>query len=52
MKLYLIRRQDFFVALGKGQLPQDIKVSEAGSLWMQIFLTQEQKENYPYPIYV
>lgn len=48
-KLYLIRREDFFQALAENNLPDDC-VSLAGSIWMSVRLTEEEKAKYKYPI--
>lgn len=47
--LYLIRREDWFTALGKGQIPDD-SIREFGTVWISILLTPEQKQAYSYPI--
>lgn len=48
-KLYIIRRQDFFDALLKGQIPEGC-IMGVGSLWMDLALTEEEKNKYTFPI--
>lgn len=51
MKLYLIRTQDYFQAIGEGTLPIDAHLRHAGSLWIEIWLSDADKQKYPYPIW-
>jgi hypothetical protein len=48
-KVYIILREHVFLAIGKGQLPQDCFV-EAGSLWCYVALTDTERTAYTYPI--
>lgn len=48
-KLYLIRREDFFAAVAKGQMPADA-LHDAGPIWCQVLFTEEEKANYSFPI--
>lgn len=48
-KLYLIRREDYFLARSQGQLPDDC-VLHSGLIWLQVLLTEEEKAKYKYPI--
>jgi len=57
-KLYVIRRQDYFHG-GMNQLPKQrfakdgcpiSCISQVGSLWITVFLTAEEKNNYTFPI--
>lgn len=48
--LYVIRREDFFKAKAEGQLKHDVIILGFGSLWMNIFLSDEEKINYRFPI--
>lgn len=50
MKRYTIRREDFFEAMGKGQLPDRTLNLEMGSIWIIVWLTEEEKNNYKFPI--
>ena len=43
-KLYLTRREDFFNAIGHGQIP-DGCVHEFGSIWMTLSLTENEFYN-------
>ena len=49
-KHYIIRRQDFFEAMAKNQIPED-SLGCIGSLWVNIFLNDEEKQNYTFPIW-
>ena len=49
IKLYVIRREDLFEAISKGQIPEDC-FHEGGSIWCVVKFTDEQKNNYKYPI--
>jgi len=48
--VYLVRREDFFVAIAYGQLPLDIVCREAGFIWISVILTEDQAANYKFPI--
>lgn len=48
-KLYVIRTQDFFNALTKGQIPE-CSLKYVGSLWTELLLTEEEKNKYTFPI--
>lgn len=48
-KLYVIRTQDFFEAQTRGQIPEG-SIMRAGSLWMDLALTEEEKNKYTFPI--
>jgi len=45
MKIYLIRREDFFKSIFSYAF-----LITAGSLWITIAMTDEQRKAYPYPI--
>jgi hypothetical protein len=49
-KRYTIRRKDFFNAMASGALPQDCSILYAGSLWMEVALTDEERAAYTFPI--
>jgi hypothetical protein len=49
-KLYLIRRQDVFEAMTKKELNNNCFFS-VGALWAEVFLTDEEKTKYSFPIY-
>jgi hypothetical protein len=48
-EIYTIRREDYFKARGEGKLPADCVLS-AGSIWILVTLTPEERSAYPYPI--
>ena len=48
-KLYVIRREDVFIAIAKGQLPHGSTV-EAGSIWVTVALTDDERNKYTFPI--
>jgi len=48
-KLYITLRQDFFLAMALNQIPEDCKL-QAGSLWMVLALTDDEKAKYTFPI--
>jgi hypothetical protein len=49
-KRYTIHTADFFTAVGKGELSIDVPILYAGTLWMDILLTDEQKSKYTFSI--
>ncbi len=49
MKLYVIRRIDFWEAIAGKMIPEG-RISEAGTLWITLFLTPEEKAKYTFPI--
>lgn len=44
--LYVIRREDYFEAFMLGQLTYETQIFDAGSIWMTVFLTDEEREKY------
>jgi hypothetical protein len=48
-KLYVIRRQDVFDAIGNNSLPNS-GFHHIGSLWVIVELTQQQRNQYKFPI--
>jgi len=48
IKLYIIRRQDIFEAIGKKQLP-DRPFIQCGSIWAFVHLTLDERQKYNYP---
>lgn len=44
-KLYLVRREDFFEARSLDLLPKNCCIN-TGSIWIEISLTEEQKNLY------
>ena len=48
-KLYTIRREDYFKAIELGKLP-DGPIISFDSIWIELFLTDAEKANYPFPI--
>ena len=48
-QLYLIRRQDFFEAIALKQLNPD-NLHSAGNIWCEVSLTDDEKNNYKFPI--
>jgi len=49
-KLYVIRTQDLFNAIATNQLPIDPQFSHIGTIWTDVFLTDEERNNYKFPI--
>ena len=49
-KLYILRTQDIFEALGLGQLTPDQFFLSIGTLWATIGLTDEEFARYKFPI--
>lgn len=49
-KVYVIRREDYFRAVSLGQLSLNVRILWAGTIWMQILLTEEEKSRYTFPI--
>jgi len=49
-RLYTINRADFFNAQSLGQIPQDVQLGYCGSIWVDLYLTEEQASNYSFPI--
>lgn len=48
-RLYTIRRQDYFKAIELGQL-SDGQIISFGSIWIELFLSDDEKANYKFPI--
>jgi hypothetical protein len=48
-KLYVIRRQDVFEAIANNSLPNS-GFHHIGSLWVIVELTQQQRDQYQFPI--
>lgn len=48
-KLYLIRREDVFIAIAIGELSSD-SVLECGSIWGIVSLNDDEKNKYSFPI--
>jgi hypothetical protein len=48
-KLYLIRTEDFFTAMARGEIPEDC-IREAGTIWITLALTDEERNKYTFPI--
>lgn len=48
-KLWTIRTADFFNS--KNGLPANVQISHAGTIWIDLFLTDEEKSNYKCPIW-
>jgi len=48
-KLFIILRQDFFKA--NNGLSSEPQIVNAGSLWIKLFLTEEEKSNYKFSIW-
>ena len=48
-KLYVIRREDVFVAIAQGKLNPN-SIMKAGTIWCDVAMTDEEKMNYPFPI--
>ncbi len=44
-KLYVIRREDVFAAIGKRELNSE-SILEAGSIWVTVALTDEERTKY------
>lgn len=38
----LIKRVDFFSAIAKGCLSQDVQIFRFGSIWVELFLTKKE----------
>ena|GEM_PF-5700209 len=48
-RLYYIRREDFFEAQSKGQIP-DGCLHEFGSIWCSVVFDDNEKKNYSFAI--
>ena len=48
-KLYVIRTEDFFKANSEGYIPEG-RMMQAGTIWIELVLTDEEAKRYPYPI--
>lgn len=48
-KVYVIRTEDVFVAIAQNKLNPKA-IMQAGSIWCDVAMTDEEKALYPFPI--